>query len=246
MMNDHEHAPDIHLLMASQHGAAATTQVRQSLRWQQQRSMVEARIWQRDGPRVVTSRSTPTTWHQRVMVATLATRGVASHSSAARLHGLDGFHRCDEVHITLRYHQRRQNHESATVHISRVLDEADQLRIQGIPTVILPVCLIQLAECSTESMIKALEGSMRDGVSPTWIRQVATRYDRRGRSAPRQLLERVGRTSRRNLATELVPTTRLPPACRCRRRHGRRVPDLRGRTPTRPTRFGDPRALHRH
>ncbi|MDP9464045.1 MAG: hypothetical protein M3P52_05430 [Actinomycetota bacterium] len=50
--------------MAGQHGAAATTQVRQSLRWRQQQSMVDAQIWRRDGPRVVTSRSTPATWEQ--------------------------------------------------------------------------------------------------------------------------------------------------------------------------------------
>ncbi|MDP9464046.1 MAG: hypothetical protein M3P52_05435 [Actinomycetota bacterium] len=122
------------------------------------------------------------------MVAALATRGVASHSTAARLHRLDGFARLDAVHITLRYHQRRHDHESTIVHISRVLDASDQLPIRGIPTVIVPVCLIQLADHSDDAMIKALEGSMRDGISPTWIRQVAARYDRRGLSGPRRLL----------------------------------------------------------
>lgn len=180
--------PDVHLLMAGQHGAAATTQVRKTLRWSQQRALVDARIWQRDNQRVVTSRSTPVTWHQRMMVATLTTRGVASHASAARLHGLDGFSRSEEVHVTLRYHQRRHQHPNASVHVSRVLDPRDQLAVQGIPTVIAPVCLIQIAEQSDEVMIKALEGAMRDGISPTWIRQVVSRYDRPGCSAPRRLL----------------------------------------------------------
>jgi restriction endonuclease-like protein len=197
-MNRGEEGPDIHLLMAGQHGAAATTQVRRSLRWNQQRALVEARVWRHDGPRVVTSRSAPTTWQQRVMVACLATRGVASHGTAARLHRLDGFARMDEVHITLRYHQHRHRHDGAVVHVSRVIDESDQLPIEGIPSVILPVCLLQLAEQSNDDMIRALDGSLRDGISPTWIRQVATRYDRRGRSAPRQLLmaldERVNAT----------------------------------------------------
>ena len=190
-MNNDERPPDIHLLMAGQHGAAATSQVRRGLRWKQQRSLIEERVWQRDAPRVVTSRSAPTTWQQRVMVATLATRGVASHGTAARLHRLDGFNRFDGVHITLRYAQRRADHHDAVVHVSRVLDKADQLPVDGIPTVILPVCLIQLAEQSNDAMIKALEGSMRDGVSPTWIRQVAARYDRRGLSAPKRLLHAV-------------------------------------------------------
>lgn len=188
MMKDREDPPDVHELMALQHGAAATTQIRQSLRWRQQRSMVEARIWRRDGPRVMTNRATPVTWEQRVMVAALSTRGVASYGTAARLHVLDGFARFDGVHITLRYQQRRHDHEGAIVHVSRVLDRSDQLSIRGIPTVIVPVCLIQLAEQPGDAMVKALEGSMRDGINPTWIRQVVARYDRRGLSAPKRLL----------------------------------------------------------
>ena len=174
--------------MAGQHGAAATNQVRKSLRWDQQQSLVADRVWKREGARVVTSRSSPATWHQRVMVATLATRGVASHATAARLHGLDGFHKSIELHITLRYNQRRHHHPGAVVHVSRTLDDSDQLAIEGIPTVIVPVCLLQIAEHATTAMIQALEGCMRDGISPTWIRQVAARYDRPGRSATNRVL----------------------------------------------------------
>jgi hypothetical protein len=187
-MNDDAHPPDIHLVMAAQHGAAATTQVRRSLRWRQQTSLIGAQVWQRDHERVVTSRASPATWHQKVMVAALATRGVASHATAARLHGFDGYDRESGVHITLRYQQRRHAHPGARVHVSRVLDRADHLPIGGIPTVIVPVCLIQLAEDSDSGMIRALEGCMRDGVSPTWIRQVVARHERRGNSAPRRLL----------------------------------------------------------
>ena len=191
-MNDNEHTPDdIHSLMAGQHGVAATSQVRQTLQWRHQRSLVDARIWQHEGTRVVSSRSAPSTWHQRVMVATLATRGVASHATAARLHRLDGFDRVTDVHITLRYHQHRHDHEGAVVHISRILEQSDQLALHGIPTVILPVCLLQIAERSDNALIRALEGAMRDGVSPTWIRQVAARYDRPGRLASRRLLRAV-------------------------------------------------------
>jgi hypothetical protein len=186
-MNDEE-APDIHLVMARQHGAAATNQVRQSLRWRQQRSLIDKRIWQQDDQRVVTSRASARTWQQQVMIATLATRGVASHATAARLHDFDSFNRCDEVHVTLRYQQRRHRHPGAQVHISRVLNDSDQLLVDGIPTVIIPVCLIQIAEQPNSAMIKALEGAMRDGVSPTWIRQVASRYERPGLAGSRRLV----------------------------------------------------------
>ncbi len=187
-MNDDDEASDIHLVMARQHGAAGTNQVRQSLRWRQQRSLVDARIWQQDDQRVVMSRASARTWHQQVMIATLSTRGVASHATAARLHGFDGFHRCDDVHVTLRYQQRRHLHSGARVHISRVFNGSDQLQVEGIPTVIIPVCLIHLAEQPSSAMIKALEGAMRDGVSPTWIRQVASRYERPGLAGARRLV----------------------------------------------------------
>lgn len=190
--------PDIHQLMAAQHGAASTNQVRQSLRWRQQNALLDSRVWERSDKRVVTSRSTPDTWQQRVMVATLATRGVASHAAAARLHGFDGFNRSDEIHVVLRYQQRRQSHQGARIHISRVFNSADQLPITGIPTVIVPVCLIQIGEHSDAAMIKALEGTMRDGINSTWIRQVAARYDRPTSSATRRLIraldERVDKT----------------------------------------------------
>ena len=166
--------------MAAQHGAASTAQVRQSVKWRKQNSLIDERIWRRSGQRVVISRSSPDTWHQRVMVAALATAGVASYSTAARLHGFDGFNRATEIHIVLRYEQHRHHHHTARIHISRVFEASDQLLIQGIPTVIIPVCLIQIAEHSDDAMIKALEGTMRDGINPVWIRQVAARYDRPG------------------------------------------------------------------
>jgi hypothetical protein len=53
------------------------------------------------------------------------------------------------------------------------------------------VCLLQIAEQSDDAMVQALEGAMRDGISPTWIRQVANRYDRPGRSAPKRLVRAV-------------------------------------------------------
>ena len=189
---------DIHELMANQHGAASTDQIRQSLSWNQQQLLITKGIWRREGARVVTSRSSPATWHQRVMVATLATRGVASHVTAARLHDLDGFERSKELHVTLRYDQHRLRHPGTTVHVSRMLDPSDQLVIDRIPTVIVPVCLLQIAERSQVAMVKALEGALRDGISPTWLRQVAARYERPGRSATgrvvRALDERVDGT----------------------------------------------------
>ena len=190
-MRDRQPERDIHELMSKQHGVAATTQVRRSLHWRQQQSLVDARIWRRDGPRVVTSRAAPPTWQQQVMIATLATRGVASHATAARLHGFDGFDRCIEVHVALRYDQRRHSHPGAVIHVSRVLDRADQLLVHGIPSVIVPVCLLQIAERSPHDMVRALEGALRDGVSPIWIRQVADRYARPGQSASRLVVQAV-------------------------------------------------------
>jgi len=187
-MKKRDEKPDIHQTMAAQHGAAATRQVRGELALRKQRALVDERVWQQDDRRVVTSRATADTWHQRVMVATLASRGVASHGTAARLHALDGFNRCEDVHITLRYHQRRHHHRGAVTHVSRILESTDQVVVHGIPTVTLPVCLIQLADQGSDGFIPALEGAMRDGVNPTWIRQVAARYDRPSLPGTRRLV----------------------------------------------------------
>ncbi len=191
MMTHRDQVPDINALMAGQHGAATTKQVRRTVSRRRQAGLVAGGTWRRDGQRVLTSRSAPATWHQRVMVAVLTTRGVASHHTAARLHRLDGFARCNEIHVTLRYNQARLYHDGAVVHVSRLLDPADQRTVEGIPTVIVPVCLLQLGEGSTDAMMKALDGALRDGVNPAWIRSVATRYDRRGRSSPKALLRAV-------------------------------------------------------
>ncbi|HZX54038.1 MAG TPA: hypothetical protein VFE86_05130 [Ilumatobacteraceae bacterium] len=198
VMKARDEFPDIHETMAAQHGAAATRQVRAEIAWRTQRALLDKRVWQQDDHRVVTSRSTPDTWHRRVMIATLASRGVASHGTAARLHACDGFNWFDEVHITLRYSQRRHHHPGAVTHVSRVLEVGDQLLVHGIPTVILPVCLIQLADDGSDEFLKALEGAMRDGVNPAWIRQVAARYDRPSLPGTRRLVraldERVDNT----------------------------------------------------
>jgi hypothetical protein len=187
-MKERGESPDIHEAMAAQHGAATTRQVRAELPWRKQRALVDNRVWQQDDRRVVVSRATPDTWHRRVMIATLASRGVASHGTAARLHALDGFNWFDEVHVTLRYHQRRHHHPGAVTHVSRVLEPADQLVVHGIPAVIVPVALIQLADGGSDTFIKALEGAMRDGVNPAWIRQVAARYDRPSLGGTRRLV----------------------------------------------------------
>lgn len=183
-----EPPPDIHQTMAGQHGAVATTRIRSEMTWRRQRGLVDDRVWEQADPRVIVSRATPDTWHRRMTIATLASRGVASHASAARLHELDGFDRCEEIHVTLRYDQRRHHHPGSVTHVSRVLEAKDQLDIQGIATVILPVCLIQLADLGGDAFVKALEGAMREGVNPTWIRQVAARYDRPSLPGTRRLV----------------------------------------------------------
>ena len=55
--------------------------------------------WERVGPQVYRIAGCPETWKQRLLAATLVFRGVASHRSALKLHGIMGY-RTDALDIS--------------------------------------------------------------------------------------------------------------------------------------------------
>ena len=243
-VTDHRH--DIHALMATQHGAAATNQVRESLRWEnQQQSLIGSRVWRRDGTRVVTSRSSPSTWLQRVMVATLATRGVASHATAApgrtagRVSAVELVARHPSLQPTQASPSRdrgaRQPHPRSVRSLDRrEHSDSDRPRVSA---------------ADRRGFIRSDDQGAR--------RRHARRNSPTGRSAKslvdttdpddQRRVESCGRWTNELTAhfRELVPTTGLAPARGGRYTDGRRVPDLRAPAPSRPTRPADSGLTHR-
>ena len=152
--------------------------------------MVRSGVWRRAAPGVVVSGHAPTTWHQRAMVATLATGGLLSHGSAARLHRFDGFRDFDTIHVVSDNSDRPRSCGSYRVHYSRTLTAADRHSIDGIPVTTVPITLIAVAASFAPPRLQqALDGVLRDGVSPLWIGQVLQRQRRRGLPGPAAVME---------------------------------------------------------
>jgi hypothetical protein len=128
----------------------------------------------------------PSTWRQRLIIATLTSGGIASHRAAAALHGLDGF-RPSIIEITTDRWQRRRR-EQFIVHEAKDLIEQDRFVIDGIPCTSLVRTLIDLpAVCSIEHAGQGLDDACR---RYDWIllsaKQRFIEVARRGRNGTRR------------------------------------------------------------
>jgi len=136
----------------------------------------------------------PDTWDQRLTLATLAGggHGVASHRSAARLHGLDGFDRDTHVEVTVAncHRLRLPDDIGATIHhVDRLEPDLDVVVLRGIPATGLARTLADLGSvCSAADGRRALTDARRRGSSIPWIRQTALRCHRRGQAGTGRLL----------------------------------------------------------
>ncbi|HEY1278089.1 MAG TPA: hypothetical protein VGF22_00355 [Acidimicrobiales bacterium] len=187
---------------------------------------VEARI--RSGtltepaPGVLVLGGLPTTWHQRVAVATLAGGGaVASHRTAARLHGLDGFD-SDVIEVSVPVH-RRAAQSAATVHRVAALETCDIIVVDDIPSTTVARTLADLGSVTTRrQVLKALDAARRAGVSTRWCRQTAERLHRPGQAGTGVLLrlldeaegDRVPESWLERLVEELLAAPGFPPLVR--------------------------------
>jgi len=145
-------------------------------------------------PGVLAVTGHPDTWEQRLTLATLAGGGhaVASHRSAARLHGLDGFD-C-ETSVELTVHNRHRLRLPAAIgatihHVDRLDTELDVVVLSGIPATGLARTLADLGSvCTTSEVRRALTDVRRRGSSIQWIRETAKRCHRPGQAGSGQLL----------------------------------------------------------
>jgi hypothetical protein len=182
-------------LAASQHGAFTR---RQAVAKKLSRARIATAVrtgWLVERPSgVLAITGHPDTWEHRMTIATLAGggHGVASHRSAARLHGLDGFD-CDthvEVTVDNRHRLRLPADLGATVHhVDRLETELDVVMLRGIPATGLARTLADLGSvCATRDVRRALTDVRRRGSSIQWIRQTAERCHRPGQAGTGQLL----------------------------------------------------------
>jgi very-short-patch-repair endonuclease len=136
----------------------------------------------------------PRSWHGDLIAATWAggVRAVASHRSAAALHGLPGGRR-SLIEITCP-RWRRARHAGLVVHETKVLSADDTTVVAGIPVTTPARTLFDLGGCYRAGMVElALEHCLDRGlVTLDELDRLVRRLSRRGRPggpALRQLLE---------------------------------------------------------
>jgi hypothetical protein len=164
-------AMDAHLarfekLLASQHGLITLAQLRQGeLKEHQRQRLVRKRVLARCRPRVFALVGAPDTWERGLLAAVLSIDGsVASHSSAARLWGMqprpeDRY----EVTIGRRY---RAEVRGVVFHSSLALDDEDVVRRQGIDCTSFERTLCDCAAMLSEfPASRALDDGLRRGVA---------------------------------------------------------------------------------
>lgn len=210
-------------LAASQHRAFTRIQATQLNFTRKQIDAAKRSGWLDEPyPGVLTFVGGTATWHQRLMVATLAggCNAVASHRSAARLHGLDGFHDVDEVEISVSRDHRWRHGPPVIAHHGKPFDSCDVVRIQGIPCAGLARTLAEIGTVVERGEVRrALTDARRRKVSLQWLHVTVARLHRPGQCGTGVLMRELasipseGRVSEswfEELIAEIVSDPSLP------------------------------------
>ena len=143
---------------------------------QQIRRLVTQGVAQRVSPRVFRFSATSQSWHQDVLAVCLdgGPECVASHRTAAALHGFDGFAPgVIEVLVPMTVRHRRRN---VIVHHTRSLTDADRTRVGLVPVTTEARTLIDLGAVAPADVVEeAFDAAERDGAGKR--QEVERRYD---------------------------------------------------------------------
>lgn len=127
------------------------------------------------------------TWHQRLMIVTLACGGhaIASHRSAARLHRLDGFDHAGMavIEVSVSRAHRVPLGGSVTHHVTP-FDECDLTSVDGIPCTTIGRTLADLGSVVRDRRLvgRALTDARRRHIDLDRLRATAERLRRPGQS----------------------------------------------------------------
>lgn len=140
------------------------------------------------------------TWRRCVRLAHLSVgpNSAISHATAGRLHAFDGVHDEDIIHVTVFGDHHHTAPAGVVVHRSTIVKVKATVSIDAIRVVSKPIALIQMAATGSEDRLRqALDGVLRGGANPLWVRQVAQQWRRGGVSGPRAVLEMLDATEER-------------------------------------------------
>jgi AbiEi antitoxin C-terminal domain len=204
------HASEHHGVFRGEHARMAGLSDRQ----------LEERIadqrWQRLFRDVYRINGAPPTWRGQLLAACWAGgfRAVASHRSAAELHGLPG-RRCDQVEITCP-RWRRVRQDRVVVHETKALDPIDLTVVSGIAVTTPARTLFDLGGVCRDGMVElALENGLRRGlVTEVELAALVKRVSRSGRPGSRILRQLLDAREPGRRPTESEMETRLVQALR--------------------------------
>jgi len=158
---------------------------------QEAHDRLQRRTWERVDQRVYRLVGAPITWEQRLLAPILsaapAARVVASHHSAAALHGIPGYgHGAPELTTPRPFNLRRAG---MRVHSSNDLDRCTIVTRSGVPLTDIDRTLLDLGRYLSDGrLLRAIEWARRTGRTD-WSRLISTlaRHARRGRSGVQRL-----------------------------------------------------------
>ncbi len=145
------------------------------------------------GAGVYSVAGTPPTWHQRVSIAVhSAPDSIAIGPTAARLHRLDGFDDCTEIHVAM---SRGARNRQADVVAGTLQSYAfgDVTSVEGIACSGTARTVCDLAASSSDHYERAADDFQRRGLSLQWLLQTAQRLAANGRSGPQAVIADVER-----------------------------------------------------
>jgi hypothetical protein len=168
--------------MSRQHGLATRAQaLAAGMTDKQIRGRVKTGHWVRLAHGVYRHGSAPNTLLARLLGVCLARGALASHRSAAALHGIDGF-RLDRMEVVVP-HGRGRPISGVNLHQSTQMDLARPVECDGIPTTGLGRTLLDVsAAVSRRRLDQAIDSVLRDGRMRTSdLYRVLVSHARRGR-----------------------------------------------------------------
>ena len=169
--------------MRRQHGLITR---RQALAEGMTRHQVERAVrtggWVSEARGVYRHASAPSTPLSRLLSACLAHDGIASHRSAAALHGIDGY-RLGRAELTVP-RGKRPSMADVRLHQSSQLNLAQSTERQGVPCTRLARTVLDLAAVvSRKRLDRTIDAVLRDGLlRPSDLYAVLTLHARRGRN----------------------------------------------------------------
>jgi hypothetical protein len=186
-------------LAASQHGVFTRTQAAdRGVTARQLKTLASTGLFDEPVGGVLRVRAAPSSWHQQMLIATLAPPGFyASFRAAAFLHRLDGFDTAPTPEIVGARNCRQVAGIDVIQHWVEPLDEDDLVVVDGIPCTGLARTVVDVCGLGDRKLaVRAFDDFERRRGNLNWLRLTAERLHRPGQAGTGVVYELLDRRQR--------------------------------------------------